>query len=154
MSDRPAPDHRKSYRHFLAVPTRWMDNDVYGHVNNVHFYSYFDTVVNGYLIAQGVLDPLTSQVVGLVVETKCNYFESVSFPEVLDAGLRVARIGGSSVRYEIGLFRAGQDHAAAQGHFVHVYVDAKSRRPTALPRELIIVLKKIEAEQGAAREDI
>ncbi len=143
MSDRPTPERRSAYRHFLAMPTRWMDNDVYGHVNNVHFYSYFDTVVNGYLIAQGVLDPLTSAVVGLVVETKCNYFESVSFPDTLDAGLRVAHIGGSSVRYEIGLFRAGADRAAAQGHFVHVYVDSKSRRPTALSQELIAALRRI-----------
>jgi acyl-CoA thioester hydrolase len=120
-----------------------MDNDVYGHVNNVHFYSFFDTVVNQYLIEAGVLDPMSSPVIGLVVETKCNYFESVGFPEVLDAGLRVARIGGSSVRYEIGLFRAGAARAAAQGHFVHVYVDRQSRRPVPLPDPLAAALRKI-----------
>jgi acyl-CoA thioester hydrolase len=109
---------------------------VYGHVNNVQHYSYFDTVVNGYLIAQGALDPQTSPVIGLVVETKCNYFESVTFPDDVHAGLRVGRLGASSVRYEIGLFRGDAAQAAAQGHFVHVYVDRATRRPAALPGAL------------------
>jgi len=143
MTERPSPHSRSDYSSFRVVPTRWMDNDVYGHVNNVHFYSFFDTVVNQYLIEAGVLDPMSSTVIGLVVETKCNYFESVSFPDVLDAGLRVARIGGSSVRYEIGLFRAGAARAAAQGHFVHVYVDRLSRRPVPLPDPLTVALRKI-----------
>lgn len=143
MTERPSPHSRSGYSCFRVVPTRWMDNDVYGHVNNVHFYSFFDTVVNQYLIEAGVLDPMSSPVIGLVVETKCNYFESVGFPEVLDAGLRVARIGGSSVRYEIGLFRAGAARAAAQGHFVHVYVDRQSRRPVPLPDPLAAALRKI-----------
>ena len=130
---RPSPEPRSAYRHFRVVPTRWMDNDVYGHVNNVQYYSFFDTVVNGYLIAQGVLDPHGGAVIGLVVETTCNYFESLSFPEAVDAGLRVPRLGTSSVRYEIGLFRAGDDRAVAQGHFIHVYVDRVTRRPVALP---------------------
>ena len=133
MSDRPLPELRTTYRHFLAVPTRWMDNDVYGHVNNVQYYSFFDTVVNGYLIEQGVLDPHGGAVIGLVVETACNYFASLSFPEAIDAGLRVVRIGGSSVRYDIGLFRSGAERAAAQGHFVHVYVARATRRPVPLP---------------------
>jgi len=136
MSDRPLPELRTTYRHFLAVPTRWMDNDVYGHVNNVHYYSFFDTVVNGYLIREGALDPATSAVIGLVVETKCNYFESLSFPDEVQAGLRVARLGASSVRYEIGLFRREAAHAAAQGHFIHVYVDRTTRRPAPLPEAL------------------
>ena len=130
------PELRTTYRHFVAIPTRWMDNDVYGHVNNVHYYSFFDTVVNGYLIREGALDPAASAVIGLVVETKCNYFESLSFPDEVQAGLRVARLGGSSVRYEIGLFRGESAHAAAQGHFVHVYVDRATRRPVPLPEPL------------------
>ena len=118
MTERaPSPELRSAYRHFRAVPTRWMDNDVYGHVNNVQYYSFFDTVVNGYLIEQGALDPHGGAVIGLVVETKCNYFASLSFPETIDAGLRVARIGGSSVRYEIGLFRSGADARRGPGPF-------------------------------------
>ena len=136
MTDRPSAEKRAAFRHFAVIPTRWMDNDVYGHVNNVQYYSFFDTVVNGYLIAQGALDPAASRVIGLVVETKCNYFASLSFPEDVHAGLRVGRMGSSSVRYEIGLFRAGEDSAAAQGHFVHVYVNRSTRKPAPLPEGL------------------
>jgi len=136
MSERPRPELRSAYRHFRIIPTRWMDNDVYGHVNNVQHYSFFDTVVNGYLIEQGALDPQHSPVVGLVVETKCNYFDSVAFPDEIHAGLRVARLGQSSVRYEVGLFRGTAMQAAAQGHFVHVYVARDTRRPAALPEPL------------------
>jgi acyl-CoA thioester hydrolase len=127
------PDSRTAYRHFRAIPTRWMDNDVYGHVNNVVYYSYFDTVVNQYLMQQGVLDIERSTVIGLVVETQCNYFSPITFPDTVHAGLRVAKLGATSVRYEVGLFRNDDSLAAAQGHFVHVYVDRASRRPTALP---------------------
>jgi acyl-CoA thioester hydrolase len=133
MSDRPAPELRSAYRHFTVISTRWMDNDVYGHINNVQYYSFFDTAVNGYLMERGALDPQTSVVIGLVVETKCNYFESLSFPEAVHAGLRVARMGESSVQYEIGLFRESSERAAAQGHFVHVYVTRATRRPVPLP---------------------
>ena len=143
--DRIAADGRDAYRHFQAIPTRWMDNDVYGHVNNVIYYSYFDTVVNQYLIEQGVLDIEKSTVIGLVVETQCRYFESLAFPDVVHAGLRVAKLGNSSVRYEIGLFRNGETKAAAQGHFVHVYVDRASRRSTALPADLRAALEKLLA---------
>jgi acyl-CoA thioester hydrolase len=132
MADRPLPELRSGYRHFRAISTRWMDNDIYGHVNNVQHYSFFDTVVNGYLMAAGALDPHASAVIGLVVETKCNYFESLAFPDEVHAGLRVGRLGASSVRYEIGLFRGEAAQAAAQGHFVHVYVDRATRRPVAL----------------------
>jgi acyl-CoA thioester hydrolase len=142
---RPSPEPRSAYRYFRTVPTRWMDNDIYGHVNNVQYYSFFDTVVNGYLIEQGVLDPLGGDVIGFVVETTCNYFESLSFPETIDAGLRVARIGGSSVRYEIGLFRAGAERAAAQGHFIHVYVDRTTRRPVPLPEDFRRALERSRA---------
>ncbi|WP_429259469.1 acyl-CoA thioesterase [Paraburkholderia sp. GAS334] len=129
---KPAALSRDAYRHFLSIPTRWMDNDVYGHVNNVIYYSYFDTVVNAYLIAAGVLDFERGELIGLVVETQCSYFASIAFPDRIDAGLRVTRSGSSSVRYEVGLFREGEQEAAAQGHFVHVYVDRVLRRPMPL----------------------
>ncbi len=132
---RPAPETRDRYRHFLEIPTRWMDNDVYGHVNNVVYYSFFDTVVNEYLVSSGTLDIEGSPVIGLVVETGCRYFKPMAFPDAVHAGLRVAHLGKSSVRYEIGLFRNDEDAAAAQGHFVHVYVERESRRPAPLPRE-------------------
>ena len=138
---RPAPPARDTYRHFSAVTTRWMDNDAYGHVNNVVYYSWFDTVVNRYLIEAGVLDIERSPVIGLVVETHCNYFAPLAFPQPVEAGLRVAHLGGSSVRYEIGLFAPGQPLAAACGHFVHVYVDRATRRPAPLPAPLIQTLR-------------
>lgn len=137
---KPAADSRDSYRHFLPIPTRWMDNDVYGHVNNVNYYSYFDTVVNEYLMRAGVLDYERGESIGLVVETQCNYFQPIAFPDLIAAGLRVAKLGNSSVRYEIGLFREGEQQAAAQGHFVHVYVDRESRRPGPLSPVLRDVL--------------
>jgi acyl-CoA thioester hydrolase len=117
-----------------------MDNDVYGHVNNVVYYSFFDTAVNGYLIEAGALQIETSPVIGLVVETHCNFFASLAFPQAVDAGLRVSQVGRSSVRYEIGLFGAGEPLAAAAGHFVHVYVDRQTRRPAALPAPLLSAL--------------
>ena len=140
---RETPETRDGYRQFLAIPTRWMDNDVYGHVNNVVYYSYFDTVVNGYLISSGALDIEGSRVIGLVVETQCRYFKPITFPDVVYAGLRVARLGNSSVRYEIGIFRNEEDTAAAQGHFVHVYVDRETRRPAALPPEMRGALEEV-----------
>ncbi len=145
---REAPERRERYRHFLTVPTRWMDNDVYGHVNNVVYYSYFDTVVNGYLISSGALDIEKSPVIGLVVETQCRYFKPITFPDAVHAGVRVARLGNSSVRYEIGIFRNDEETAAAQGHFVHVYVDRGERRPTKLPQEMREALERIAVEEG------
>ena len=144
---KPTPDPRTAYRHFRAISTRWMDNDVYGHVNNVVYYSYFDTVVNQYLIEKDVLDIDRSPVVGLVVETQCNYFSSITFPDTVHAGLRVARLGSSSVRYEIGLFRNDESVTSAQGHFVHVYVDRFSRRPTSLPDDLRAALSALLVER-------
>ncbi|WP_244817666.1 thioesterase family protein [Caballeronia sp. Lep1P3] len=135
---------RGAYRHFLSIPTRWMDNDIYGHVNNVVYYSYFDTVVNEYLLRAGVLDLGSSDAIGLVVETQCNYFASLAFPDRVDAGLRVASLGTSSVRYDIGLFREGEAEAAAQGHFVHVYVDRETRRPKALSDAMRSALAPLE----------
>ena len=137
---------RDAYCHFLSIPTRWMDNDVYGHVNNVVYYSYFDTVVNEYLIRRGVLDIEHGQTIGLVVETQCNYFAPLVFPDRLDAGLRVARLGTSSVRYEVGLFKEGESMPAAQGHFVHVYVDRATRRPVALADAWRAALQPLAAD--------
>lgn len=127
---------RTAYRVFRPITTRWMDNDVYGHVNNVVYYSWFDTAVNAYLIEQGVLDMHHGQVIGLVIETQCRYFASLAFPQTIEAGIRVARLGNSSVRYDVGLFAQGEALAAAQGHFVHVYVDRNTRRPVNLPDPL------------------
>lgn len=136
-------ERRDAYRHFLAIPTRWMDNDVYGHVNNVNYYSYFDTVVNRYLIDQGVLDIARSEVIGLVVETSCSYFAPITFPDTIAAGLRVARIGTSSVRYEVGLFRNDEPEIAAAGHFIHVYVDRATSRPLPVPEPMRAALARI-----------
>ena len=129
-------NQRSSYRNFLAIPTRWMDNDAYGHVNNVAYYSYFDTAVNEHLIRAGGLDIERSTAIGVVVETACRFHKPLSFPDIVEAGLRVAKLGKSSVRYEIGLFRQGEDEPAASGHFVHVWVDRGTRRPTAVPEEV------------------
>ena len=133
---RTEPHRLADYPHAQPITTRWMDNDAYGHVNNVVYYSYFDTVVNTYLIRQGALDIEAGAVIGLVVETGCQYFEPLTYPETVTAGLRVAHLGRSSVRYEVALFAEGSDRAAAQGHFVHVYVDRVSRRPVELPAAL------------------
>lgn len=130
--NKPLVRTRDAYPHLLPIQTRWMDNDVYGHVNNVVYYSYFDTVVNEYLLRERVLDVERGESIGLVVQTQCDYFASVAFPDRLMAGLRVARLGTSSVRYEIGLFAEREDMPAAQGHFVHVYVDRVTRKPRPL----------------------
>ena len=137
---KPTPASRDGYRHFLPITTRWMDNDVYGHVNNVVYYSYFDTVVNEYLIRAGVLDIEHGETIGLVVETQCNYFAPVVFPQRIEAGLRVAKLGTTSVRYEVAIFGEGDEEASAQGHFVHVYVDRVTRRPVPLPDALAAAL--------------
>jgi acyl-CoA thioester hydrolase len=133
VSERAARLSRESFPVVRPIATRWMDNDVYGHVNNVHYYSYFDTAVNGWLLERGLLAIASSPVVGLVVETGCTYFESVAFPDSLDAGIAVARLGRSSVRYRLGIFRRGGALAVAQGHFVHVYVERATQRPVAIP---------------------
>ncbi|MFD0668432.1 acyl-CoA thioesterase [Ramlibacter sp. MAHUQ-53] len=136
VAPRPQPEPRSAYRAFRPIATRWADNDIYGHVNNVVYYGWFDTAVNGHLIEQGALDIHHGQTIGLVVETQCNYFAPLAFPQRVEAGLRVARLGGSSVRYEIGLFAEGAALTAARGHFVHVYVDKATRRPVPLPEKL------------------
>ena len=145
MSSRVAPSPRSHYPRFSRIDTRWSDNDVYGHVNNVVYYSYFDTVVNRWLIEAGALDIQGGSVIGLVVETQCHYFAPLAFPQSLDAGLRVAHLGRSSVRYEIGLFAQGDEHCAAAGHFVHVYVDRASRKPVPLPAAVRAALEPLQA---------
>jgi acyl-CoA thioester hydrolase len=136
MSQRPAAEPRAAFARFIQITTRWMDNDVYAHVNNVVYYSFFDTAVNQYLIEAGALDIRTSTQIGLVVETSCRYFSPIAFPDHVTAGIRVAHLGSSSVRYEVGLFRNDEEIAAAQGHFVHVYVDRATNRPAPLSETL------------------
>jgi acyl-CoA thioester hydrolase len=138
-----APERRADYPHFLSIPTRWMDNDIYGHMNNVVHYSLFDTAVNGWLIEEGVLDIAGGDQIGLVVETGCRYFAEMAFPDVGQAGVRVARQGTSSVRYEVGLFRNDETRAAAEGFFVHVYVDRETRKPKPLNGRLRAALEAI-----------
>jgi acyl-CoA thioester hydrolase len=143
-TSRPQPESRSAFKMFRRIDTRWMDNDVYGHVNNVVYYSWFDTAVNAHLIEQGALDIHHGETIGLVIETQCNYFAPLAFPQAIDAGIRVAKLGSSSVRYEIGLFAQGEDLCAARGHFVHVYVDKENRRPVkALPLKLKTVLETL-----------
>lgn len=137
------PETRARYAHLSTIDTRWMDNDAYGHVNNVVYYSYFDTAVNRWLITRGLLDVGGSAAIGLVVETGCRFFASLTFPDTVTAGIRVAHVGRSSVRYEIGLFRNDDESAAAAGHFVHVYVDRESRKPVAIPDATRIALEEL-----------
>lgn len=144
MSDDLKTRTREDYPHFLAIPTRWMDNDIYGHVNNVVYYSYFDTVVNEYLIREGGLDIHAGGVIGIAVETRCNFFASLEFPETVQAGIRVAHLGNSSVRYEIGLFSERQDTIAAAGEFVHVFVERANRRPVPIPDRIRHALQRLQ----------
>jgi acyl-CoA thioester hydrolase len=132
-SDRPSPPVRGAYRHFTAIDTRWSDNDAYRHVNNVVYYGFFDTAVNRHLIEAGALHLDRSAAVGLVVETQCRYHAPVRFPDRVHVGLRVAQVGRSSVRYELAVFRNDEPRAAAEGHFVHVYVDRATNRPVPVP---------------------
>ena len=141
---------RSDYRVHRLIPTRWMDNDAYGHVNNVIYYSWFDTAVNAWLIEQGLLDIHHGNPIGLVVETGCRYNRSVAFPETVEAGLRIAKLGNSSVRWEVGLFTAGHETPAAEGHFVHVYVDRETRRPAPLPDAWRQVLLPLVVAPNAA----
>jgi len=141
-----SPETREGYRHFVTISTRWMDNDVYRHVNNVVYYSFFDTAVNDYLMRQGVLDLARSSVVCLVVSTGCDYFSPISFPDTVHCGLRVAHLGRSSVRYEIGIFRNDDALAAAQGYFVHVACDRETQRSVAMPDDLRRALEALRTQ--------
>lgn len=134
---------RGDFPHFLVIPTRWMDNDLYGHMNNALYYAFFDTVINQYLIAVGGLEIHTGEIIGLAVETQCQFFQPIAFPEVVDAGLRIGKLGNSSVRYEVGLFRQGDTEIAAYGYFVHVFVDRQNRRPTPIPSSIRQSLERL-----------
>ncbi len=144
MSDQRLPPMvRADFLHFQTLQTRWMDNDLYGHVNNVTYYSYFDTVVNRYLIEPGGLDIQQSTVIGFAVETGCRFHRPFAYPEAIEVGLRVGRLGSSSVRYELALFGVGEEHARADGFFVHVFVDRQSQRPTVMPERLRVALARL-----------
>jgi len=131
------PKHlRRDYKHFQSITTRWHDNDIYGHVNNVVYYGFFDTAVNNYLIQQGGLDIQDGDIVGFVVSSACDYFASIAYPDLIEVGLRVARLGNSSVQYELAIFREGEQEACAAGRFVHVFVERASNRPTTIPGRL------------------
>ena len=134
---------RESFRTFLAIPTRWHDNDIYGHVNNIIYYAYFDTVINEYLMREGGLDIHEGSTIGVCAESSCRYFDSFEFPEVIDAGLRVGELRKRSVTYELGLFREGRDEPAATGSFVHVFVDRDTRRATPMPDAVRAALERI-----------
>ena len=139
---------RKAYPFGIEIPTRWMDNDVYGHVNNVHYYSFFDTVIAHYLIHEGGLNFVTDTVVGFAIESQCHYRRPITFPECVEARMRVGRIGNSSVRYEIGIFTADVPEPAASGYFVHVFVDRQNdNRPTPVPAKIRQALVRICVEQ-------
>ena len=133
---RPERSRRRDYRHFTPLTTRWADNDVFGHVNNVMYYNWFDTAVTGYLLAKGLMDPLTGEVQTLVVETGCSYFSSVAFPDMIDIGIAITALGTSSMRYAIGIFREDEDLASAQGHLIHVAVARATGRPIPLPEQM------------------
>ncbi len=138
------PKHlRRDYKHFQPITTRWHDNDIYGHVNNVDYYGFFDTAVNNYLIQQGGLDIQDGDIVGFVVSSACDYFASIAYPDLIEVGLRVARLGNSSVQYELAIFREGEQEACAAGRFVHVFVDRASNRPTAIPGRLRAALEAL-----------
>jgi acyl-CoA thioester hydrolase len=134
---------RADYPHRLEIPTRWNDNDVYGHVNNVEYYGYFDTVINQYLITEGGLDIHAGEVIGLCAESHCSYHAAISFPSTVDAGLRIGKLGRTSVRYEIGLFKPEEEEPAATGWFVHVFVDREQRRPAEMPERLRTALERL-----------
>ena len=136
MSREPKDERREHYKHFRPIPTRWRDNDVYHHVNNVIYYEFFDTVINGYLMDKGGLSYSDGDSVGFAVETHCQFLAPIRFPDVVDAGLRIAHLGNSSVRYEIGIFKQGEDTPAAVGYFVHVFVKRETSQPTRITGKL------------------
>lgn len=145
MSDDATTETRDAFAHLSTIDTRWMDNDAYGHVNNVVYYSFFDTAVNRWLIERGLLDVTASPAIGLVVETQCRYLAPITFPDRVTAGIRVARVGRSSVRYEIGLFRNDESQASAVGHFVHVYVDRIARTAVTVPDAIRAALAGLQS---------
>ncbi|MFO1075180.1 MAG: thioesterase family protein [Geminicoccaceae bacterium] len=143
MAERAGPRRRADYRWFSAIETRWEDNDIYGHVNNVVYYSYFDTAVGRYMLDEAGLDPWGDPVVGLVIETGCRYHRSMAFPDTIHVGLRVVHLGNSSVRYEIGIFKNSEDESCADGHFVHVFVAREGQRPVRIPDRIRAALHRL-----------
>ena len=144
MTSRPTVAPRSRYRRFIPLSTRWRDNDAYGHLNNIVYLSLFDTAVNSMLVDAGLLDIADGEVIGLVVESHCNFFAPLAFPQPVEAGLAVSHVGSSSLRYEIGIFAAGAAETAAHGYLVHVYVDRRSRRPVPLPAGLLALAKELQ----------
>jgi acyl-CoA thioester hydrolase len=142
--EKEAATPRSAFPHFLKIPTRWIDNDVYGHINNVRYYEYFDTVINRYLIDEGGLDIHEGGVVGYCVESMCRYFRPAAYPDTIEAGLRVGHLGRSSVRYELGLYREGDAGPAATGHFVHVFVERATDRSVAIPDKIRAALERLK----------
>lgn len=147
MAERTA-ESRNDYHYFLNMQTRWMDNDLYGHVNNVTYYSYFDTVVNYFLIEKGGLDIHHAPIIGVVVESHCNFSKSVAYPDLIECGLRVGHLGNSSVRYEVGIFRDGDTEVSAAGHFVHVFVERETNKPVQIPGDIRSALEAIKAGEA------
>jgi acyl-CoA thioester hydrolase len=143
-SEKRPPGVRGDYRHFLDVPTRWADNDIYGHVNNVVYYAYFDTLVNRFLIEHGGLDIHSGPVIGIMAESGCRYLRAFTYPEIIQVGLRTGRLGRSSVRYELALFSPGEDAARAEGHMVHVFVDRVTQRPVEIPVHIRAALETLQ----------
>lgn len=148
MAARPEPPARGDYLHHCPLETRWMDNDLYGHLNNVVYYSLFDTVINRYLIGEGGLDIHQGGVIGFAVQSSCTFAGSVAYPDALEGGLRVAKLGTSSVRYEVAVFRLGDAQARAYGDFTHVFVDRATQRPTPIPEQLRAALARLVRPQG------
>ncbi len=140
---------RADFPHFVSVSTRWTDNDVYGHVNNALYYGFFDTAINQYLIAQGKLDIIRGGVIGFAAESHCQYLQPIAFPEEIDVGLRVGKLGNSSVRYELAIFKHGEMLAAATGHFVHVFVDRETQRPVPMPEPIRTALELLRIPADA-----
>ena len=143
-AEKETPATRRDYPHFQSIPTRWMDNDLYGHVNNVVYYAYFDTAINEYLIREGVLDLTDGGVIGVCAESHCQYREGFAFPEAIQVGLRVGHLGKRSVRYELGIFKPGREAAIAEGYFVHVFVERRTMRPVTLPDDLRAALERLQ----------
>lgn len=149
MSARPPRPVRADYRYFTTIDTRWMDNDLYGHVNNVVYYSFFDTAIARFLMSEGGLDPWAATHVGLAVENGCSFYSSIAYPDRVGVGVRVGHLGTSSVRYEIGIFRNEEDEAAAAGHFVHVFVERASQRPVPIPAPIRAALASLRMTEPA-----
>ncbi|WP_316862091.1 thioesterase family protein [uncultured Cohaesibacter sp.] len=150
---RKAPDHRRDYVEFMELQTRWSDNDVFGHINNMVYYSLFDTAISSWLVNNGILNLHKDRQVSVIAQNGCTYFSEVAFPDKLTAGLRICHIGHSSVRYELGLFRNEEENASAEGHFVHVYLNALTRKPEVIGEPLRVVLSRLLRPEAVGMEE-